>query len=310
MTTTQQLDAEAPIPTDGARARLLATMPVTERRMEIAGVSTAVLEGGHGPPVVLLHGPGEFAATWTRVIPSLVTTHHVLAPDLPGHGASQDIGAGGGVLDTGLLLAWLDELITGWCESPPVLVGHLLGGSLAARHAASGGTPISGLVLVDSYGLARLRPAPGFAFALARFVARPTARSQRALMRRCLADRDGLGREMGGRLETMEAYALEGANAPGARTTLRRLMPGLGVPAIPEEMLGRIAVPTTLIWGRDDRQVRLAVAEAASLRFGWPLHVIDGSAGDPAIEQPKAFVQALRATLRSEETEEIEETRR
>ena len=26
------------------------------------GISTAVLEGGDGPPVVLLHGPGEFAA--------------------------------------------------------------------------------------------------------------------------------------------------------------------------------------------------------------------------------------------------------
>ena len=46
--------------TDRARARverLLAGMPVTERRLQLAGVSTAVLEGGDGPPVVLLHGP-------------------------------------------------------------------------------------------------------------------------------------------------------------------------------------------------------------------------------------------------------------
>ena len=45
-----------------ARERLLAGLPVTERRLQLAGVSTAVLEGGDGPPVVLLHGPGEFAA--------------------------------------------------------------------------------------------------------------------------------------------------------------------------------------------------------------------------------------------------------
>ena len=56
-----------------ARERLLAGMPVTERRLELAGVSTAVLEGGDGPPVVLLHGPGEYAAKWMRVIPDLVT---------------------------------------------------------------------------------------------------------------------------------------------------------------------------------------------------------------------------------------------
>jgi hypothetical protein len=55
---------------EAARERLLAGMPVTERRLRLAGVSTAVLEGGDGPPVVLLHGMGEFAAVWMRVIPS------------------------------------------------------------------------------------------------------------------------------------------------------------------------------------------------------------------------------------------------
>jgi len=70
------------------RDRLLAAMPLTERRLELAGVSTAVLEGGDGPGLILLHGPGEFAAKWLRVIPQLVTTHRVIAPDLPGLGES------------------------------------------------------------------------------------------------------------------------------------------------------------------------------------------------------------------------------
>src|SRR3989337_255283 len=70
------------------RERLLASMPVSERRLQLAGISTAVLEGGDGPPIVLLHGPGEYAAKWLGVIPDLVTTHRVIAPDLPGHGTS------------------------------------------------------------------------------------------------------------------------------------------------------------------------------------------------------------------------------
>jgi hypothetical protein len=37
--------------TDDPRARLLAGLPVTERRLAVAGVSTAVLEGDHGPAV-------------------------------------------------------------------------------------------------------------------------------------------------------------------------------------------------------------------------------------------------------------------
>jgi pimeloyl-ACP methyl ester carboxylesterase len=44
------------------RQRLLADLPVEERRLRLNGVSTAILEGGEGQPVVLLHGPGEHAA--------------------------------------------------------------------------------------------------------------------------------------------------------------------------------------------------------------------------------------------------------
>jgi pimeloyl-ACP methyl ester carboxylesterase len=54
-----------------------------------------------------------------------------------------------------------------------------------------------------------------------------------------------------------------------------------------------------LIWGRHDRQVRLGLAEAASARHGWPLHVIERAADDPAVEQPDAFLQAVRGALGS-----------
>ena len=43
---------------DRARDQLLAATPVTARRLMLAG-STAVLTGGDGPPIVLLHGPGS-----------------------------------------------------------------------------------------------------------------------------------------------------------------------------------------------------------------------------------------------------------
>ena len=95
-----------------------------------ASVSTAVLEGGKGPPVVLLHGQGGFAAQWMPVIPGLVTTHHVIAPDLPGLGASE---LPGGQPDSDLLLRWLGEILERTCPTPPVVVGHSLGGSIAAR---------------------------------------------------------------------------------------------------------------------------------------------------------------------------------
>ena len=74
-------------------------------------------------------------------------------------------------------------------------------------------------------------------------------------------------------------------------------MQQFGLPAIPEEDLARIAVPTNLIWGRHDRAVSLSVAEAACARFGWPLHMIEQCADDPPIEQPDELLRTLRIAL-------------
>src|SRR5438132_4274872 len=91
-----------------ARERVLGELPFTERRLELAGISTVVMEGGDGPPIVLLHEQGAFAGAWMRVIPDLVATHRVVAPDLPGHGGSEVVD---GELDAERVLAWLGELI-------------------------------------------------------------------------------------------------------------------------------------------------------------------------------------------------------
>jgi pimeloyl-ACP methyl ester carboxylesterase len=272
-----------------AREQLLSGIPVSERRLTLAGVSTAVLEGGDGPPMVLLHGPGEFAAKWMRVIPELVKSHRVVAPDLPGHGASD---VNGGHLDADRMAAWLGELIERTCPSPPALVGHVLGGAIAARFAIDRGDRLRVLVLVDTLGLGRFRPSPRFALGLIGFQARPTQRTYQRFMRQCSFDLHGLREEMGERWEPFVAYNLELARGPGAKA-VRRMMREVGIPRIPPAELARIAVPTALIWGRQDRANRLRIAEAASARYGWPLHVIDNCADDPPRDQPEAFLQAL-----------------
>ena len=48
------------------------------------------------------------------------------------------------------------------------------------------------------------------------------------------------------------------------------------------------AVPTTQFRGRHDPQVPLAAAEAATARFGWPLHVVEDAGDAPALERPAA----------------------
>ena len=277
-----------------ARARTLIGIPVADRRLELAGVSTAVLEGGGGPPLVLLHGPAGNATHWARVIPDLMTTHRVVAPDLPGQGGSE---LRDGEPTTERVVAWLGELIERTCDSPPALVGFTLGGAIAARFAVDRPNDLARLVLVDALGLSAFEPAPQFARALNAFQAEPTTRAYELLMRQCMLDLDRVREQMGRRWDPFEAYNVQLARTPSVQAALATLMGELGIPAIPEPDLERIAVPTTLIWGRQDLATPLEVAEAASARYGWPLEVIEDCADEPPFEQPEAFLEALRTAL-------------
>jgi pimeloyl-ACP methyl ester carboxylesterase len=278
---------------DQARQRVLAGAPVTERRLDLAGVSTAVLEGGDGPPVVLLHGQGGWAGMWLPVAADLVRTNRVVAPDLPGLGASE---VPDGPPDAAGVLAWLGELVDQTCAAPPVLVGASLGASIAARFAIAHPDRLSRLVLMDAGSLDRFRPAPGVVLAMLRFIARPSERTQRGVLRQVAVDPARVRALMGERWEASQTYTLDRARTPSVRAANRRMLRELGTKTIPPQDLARIAVPTSLIWGRHDRVMRLRIAEEASARYGWPLHVIE-DAGHFALERPEACRAALQAAL-------------
>ena len=280
--------------TVGLREATIGDLPVAEHRYDLAGIPTVVLEGGDGPPVVLLHGPGEFAGLWGRVVPELSETHRVVVPDLPGHGATGR--PSDGPLDAERWLAWLRDLVTRTCVRPPALVGHLAGGALALRHAIEGG-PVERIVLVDSAGLAFSRPALSFAAPLAGFLAHPTERSRDRFLGRCMYDFDGMRSLLGPRWDAFATYALHGMRASGARSAVLSFVMAMGVRPIGRRDLARIGIPVSMIWGRHDLQNRVGVAESAAARFGWPLEVIEDVRDDPCWERPDAAVAALRAAL-------------
>ena len=277
---------------DDAREGLVAALPVLERRIELAGVSTAVWEGGRGTPVVLLHGPGEFAAYWLRVIPGLVRDHRVVVPDLPGHGASD---AGDVPLTGERVVDWLGQLLDRTCADPPVLVGRVVGGAVAARFAADHGKRLRHLVLVDTLGLSPFRPAPRFERVLHRFLAQPGEHTFDRLMLHCAYDLDTLTAELGEQWALLQRYAVEVARLPSVQAAMGAVLAEFGMAPLPEAVLRRIDVPTTLVWGRHDMVTPLDVAEAASATYGWPLRIVEDAADDPALECPEEFLDLVRA---------------
>jgi len=270
---------------------------VEERFATVGGRRMRYLTAGSGPPLVLLHGPGAYAAAWQAVIPELTSSHHVVAPDLPGHGASS---TGDAPLDAGRVVGWLGELIEATCAAPPVVVGQLVGGAIAARFAADRTEAVDRLVLVVPLGLAPFEPTPAFGSALRGFLTAPGEDTHDELWQHCVFDFDGLRARPATRWPLLRAYNLDRARDPRVTYAVDALIEQFGLAAIPDDVLRGIAVPTSLIWGRHDVIVPLSVARRASARFGWPLHVLEHAGNEPALEAPDEFVRTLRTIVREE----------
>lgn len=286
------LNNEARKEADVYRKKLLADLPVKEQHLKV-GIPTTYLEGGEGTPLVLLHGPGESAVWWMRVIPELVKKYKIIVPDLPGHGSS---GSPGKKFSRETILDWLDEFLHKTCTKPPVLVGHVVGGAIAARYAIQQGKKLKQLVLVDSLGLSAFRPAPRFAFEFLRFMISPTEKSYLRFLPQCIYDMNELSRSMGKYWQPFLDYNLASAKNPEKKSAAKGIMSAMRG-KIPDDELAKIHVPVTLIWGRHDKANRLKVAIKASEKYGWPLHIIEDTRDDPKLEKPDAFVEAVQSSV-------------
>jgi pimeloyl-ACP methyl ester carboxylesterase len=279
---------------DRLAARLIEGVPVTPRRIDVAGVSTPLLEGGEGPPLVLIHGQGGFAEIMMPFVRMTADRHRVIVPDLPGMGRSRITS---GTLDGRRATGWLAELIAKTCDQPPTVLGASMGGSIALRLAVARGDELRKVILVDSGSLGRFRPPPSLLFALLRFIRKPDRAGIHRMQRQLFRDADRVRAAAGKGIEAIEDYQIDRAKQPSVSTANRTLLRQVGTKPVPDEELRGIRVPIEMIWGRYDRVMPFRYAERASAAFGWPLHAIEDAGHLPFVEQPQAFAAALRAAL-------------
>jgi pimeloyl-ACP methyl ester carboxylesterase len=109
------------------------------------------LTAGQGTPVLLLHGAADNAQSWEWVMPALASGHSLYALSLPGFGGSQQ-----SLLPdysprrlTAFVLSFLDYL---GLERVSV-IGHSLGGLIAAHLALQHPSRIAAMALISSAGL-------------------------------------------------------------------------------------------------------------------------------------------------------------
>src|SRR5580692_2242404 len=118
-------------------------------RQTIGQFDINVWSEGTGEPVLFLHGyerhPGS-AGFLTR----LAENHRVLAPEQPGYGSSTGFDQ---IRDITDLTLFYRSLIASWGVAQIDVVGHSMGGMLAAEIAVLVPQVVRRLVLVDSFGL-------------------------------------------------------------------------------------------------------------------------------------------------------------
>jgi 2-hydroxymuconate-semialdehyde hydrolase len=275
------------------RERLVAEAPLTGRRLTVGGATTAVLEGGDGPPLVLMHGGIECGgAYWAPVVSELADSHRLIVPDLPGCGESAPLPR----LDENAFANWLTDLIRQTCEKEPALVAHSLLGSYAARYAAKHGDRLRRLVIYGAPGVGRYRMPLRFMAVAIRSDLRPTRRNLERFMRWAMLDQERTRARDEQWFDAFCSYVVDRSRVPHCKRAMRQLIKA-GTKRVPDDELRRIDIPTALLWGRHDRMIPLSLAEEASARLGWPLHVVDDCGHVPHVERPEAFVRALTAAL-------------
>ena len=106
---------------------------------------------GNGPVLLLLHGSPGNAKAWQRVGERLSARYRIIAPDLPGYGATTPQSSGA-VPDT-IYAAELIEALVASIGPPTVLAGHSYGGVVALAVALRQRFPIGALVLFEPVAL-------------------------------------------------------------------------------------------------------------------------------------------------------------
>jgi pimeloyl-ACP methyl ester carboxylesterase len=118
--------------------------------LDAGGILVRALRAGQGDTTILLiHGFGESLTTWRAVLDPLAAQARVVAIDLPGFGVSQKP-------DTLYSLAAqterLSRFIDRWTQGPLIVMGHSMGGELAAALALARPDRIRLVVLVAPAG--------------------------------------------------------------------------------------------------------------------------------------------------------------
>jgi pimeloyl-ACP methyl ester carboxylesterase len=273
------------------------------RRVQWSGGETQAIEIGQGPPLLLIHGGGGYAAEWGPILSVLSERHRVLAVDRPGHGLADPFD----YRDVDLL-AHCHRFICDFLDAERLpsssIAANSMGGLFALAFALKSPERIRHLLLVGAPAAFKIAlPLP------ARFVFSPVMKPLiRTLMKHSTPER---ARRAWGQLLVAfpdrlddDFLNLEAANqrrnASSWVSLIYRTFDSHGIKE--EFVLGerwkQLSVRTTFIFGERDAIARPEVAEGVASENPYIAVVRIPDAGHvPWFDSPGRVAAAINTTL-------------
>ncbi len=287
-----------PRETASERKRPRAAVDVAITSRTIHGYRRAYRYGGSGPALLLLHGIGDSSEGWAPLLPALARRFTVIAPDLLGHGhsakprADYSVAAYANGMRDLLEVLGIDRV---------TVIGHSLGGGVAAQFAYQYPEHVERMVLVSTGGVARdvsplLRAAtvPFAELALPLLNTIPSKIAVRTLVESLRLIGSDLGRDAKEVMRVIDGMP-DGPARSAFSHTLRSVVDWRGQLVT---MLDRCylaeGMPTMLVWGSRDAIIPVAHAHLAHAAMpGSRLEIYPGAGHFPHHADPVRFVTEL-----------------
>ena len=227
-----------------------------QKVVEVGNRFVSYIDEGEGDPVVLIHGIPTWGYLWHRWIGAFTPQRRVLIPDLLGFGYSDK----SDTFDRSI--ASQAEMIDEWMEALGIeraaIVGHDIGGGVALRLATLFPQRVSRLCLMNSVCY------DAWPIELMLQLGHPESNHKLSAAATLTAMRQGLKT---GFATTPDDSVMAGLFAPysteAGKLSLIRNASALNTNHTTEltPLLSRIAAPTLIMWGEDDRFLPVNCAE-------------------------------------------------
>jgi pimeloyl-ACP methyl ester carboxylesterase len=102
------------------------------------------------PPLLLIHGNRDHCHNWDWVAQRLRDDHHIIAPDLRGHGDSQ--WTTGSTYSSAEFVYDIAQLVHQRGMAPMTIIAHSLGGQVALKYAGTFPESVARMVVIEGYG--------------------------------------------------------------------------------------------------------------------------------------------------------------